>query len=119
MTWHIELGNHADSAVPRILNHAANLRLRVVEPIGTPLLQKRKHLALGAESLVLRKMPMKNIQLDRFHPIQIAFNYRDGHEVSAGIDHQPAPWKARLVINGGGRYGETLWCDSDELQECL
>ncbi len=56
-------------------------------------------LALGAEALVLREVPVEDVQLHRFHTIDIPANDVEGNEMARGIDHQPSPWETRLVLN--------------------
>ena len=62
---------------------------------------------------------MEDIQLHGFHPVQVAFNHGDRHEVASGIDHQPAPWKTRLVVDGDHGNAEALRCNSYQLQKGL
>ena len=108
MARHIEFRHHADATIARVSNHVANFNLRVIEPGGAELLQFRKTLAFDAEALVIGEVPVKHIQLQGFHAIQVAANYVQGSEVARRIDHQPAPGKARPILNGHGRRGQTI-----------
>ncbi len=62
---------------------------------------------------------MEDVQLYRFHAVQSAIDHIERHEVPAHIQHQPAPGKPRLVVNGHGRNGETSRRDADQLQKGL
>src|SRR6266542_2527375 len=108
---HIELGNHADAAIMGVRNDLANLFLRVVEAIGAHFLQLREPLALNAKSLIVRQVPVEHVQLDRRHRVQIPLDYLDRHEVAAGINHEPAPWEPRLVIDRDRGNGKALGRD--------
>src|SRR4051794_22240344 len=99
MPRHVEFWNYSNAAVVCIRNHLAYLILRVVEPVRTHFLQFGEALALHAEALVFRKVPVKNIHLHRGHSIEIAFDDGDRHEVSTGVDHQSSPWKSRLIVD--------------------
>ncbi len=76
-------------------------------------------LAFHAEALIFRQVPMEDVQLDGFHAVQIALQYRDRHEVASGINHQAAPGKSRLILNTDNRRPETVRRDVDQLQKCL
>src|ERR1700757_2815638 len=47
---HVELRHHPNAAIPRMCNDLLHFFLRVVEPSGCLLLQKRESLALNVES---------------------------------------------------------------------
>ena len=119
MARHIELRNHADSAIPRIFDHLMNLVLRVVDAIRSFFLQQRELLAFGPEPLIVGEMPVENIQLDRLHAIQIALNHRDRYKVATDIDHQAPPRKSGLVVDADSGNGEALRSGSYQLQESL
>ncbi len=99
MARHVELGDHANSAIARIPNDIADLLLRVVLPVRALLLQQGNDFAFDAETLVFREMPVKDVELDGFHPVEISLDHIDRHEVAAGVDHEPAPLEARLIVN--------------------
>ncbi len=69
VAWHIELRYNAHPAIPRVGDHIANFFLRVVHPFRACTLQLRKFLALRAKSLVVRNVPVENVQFHRFHSI--------------------------------------------------
>ena len=83
MAGHVELRNHADSALPRVFDDPGYLLLRIVEPAGAFLLEQGEELALHAKSLIVREVPMKDVQLDGLHRVQILFNHIDGDEVAS------------------------------------
>ena len=62
---------------------------------------------------------MEDIQLDRFHSVQIAFEHIQRNEVPAHINHQPAPGKARRVLNVNHGHGKTGGSCLHQLQKHL
>ena len=62
-------------------------------------MELRKLLTLDTESLILSQMPVKNIQLDRRHRIEIALENLRRLIVTGDIDQQTTPGKTRLIIN--------------------
>src|SRR6266446_4266737 len=116
---HVEFRHYTNAAVARIRNQVANLVLRVVQPVRTQSVQLGKFLALDAEALIFRKMPMENVHLRRFKAVQIALEYIERNKVAAYVDHQPTPGKARLVMNDERRSGEAVRRDFHQLQKCL
>src|ERR1700730_5947630 len=119
VAWHVELRHHADTTLLCIRDHAADFGLGVEEPVRTHFMQLREYPALDAEALVLGKMPVKYVQLDRGHAVQVALDYIHRDEVAAGVNHQPPPGKARTVLDGNGRRGEACACGGDQLQKSL
>src|SRR5581483_3206479 len=103
----IELRYYPNASLLRVCDHLAHLLLGVVPAIGPPLLQLGKFLALYPESLVVRQVPVKNVQLDCRQAIEIALDHFHRHEMPRHIDHQPPPWKTRLVLDRDRWYGET------------
>ena len=93
--------------------------LRVIEPVGAFLLEQRKDLAFDAEALVFGEVPVEDVQLDRFHAVEVALDHSQRHEVAARVDHQAAPRKARLIVDGDRRRGESLRRDAHQLQKGL
>src|SRR6266446_5568011 len=116
---HVEFRHYTNAAVARIRNQVANLVLRVVQPVRTQSVQLGKFLALDAEALIFRKMPMENVHLRRFQAVQIALEYIERNKVAAYVDHQPTPGKARLVLNRDRRSVETVRRDVHQLQQSL
>src|SRR5579864_2773490 len=119
VTRHIEFRNYANAAVTRVVDHVADLVLGVVQAVRTQFVQLGKALAFDTEALIVGKVPVKNVQLDRGHSVEIALDHVEWHEMAAGVDHQTAPRKARLVLNRDCGNGEALRRDLDELQESL
>ena len=105
---HIEFRNHANAALARVRNQIANFVLRVVQAIRAHFLQLGKFLALDAEALVVRKMPVKYVQLHRGHAVEIALEHIERDKVAADVDHQSAPGKARAVVDRNRRHGKAL-----------
>ena len=50
---------------------------------------------------------MKDVHLHGFHAVEIALKDVHGNEVAADVDEEPAPWEARLVVDGDGRNHES------------
>src|SRR5689334_14365020 len=69
------------------------------------------------EALVIRKAPVKDIQLHRLHAIQIALYVGNRYETMPGIDQQSAPGKAWLVVNQNDRNAEASRRDPYQLQK--
>ncbi len=99
MSRHIEFRHHANAALARIRDDAADFILRVVEAIRTHALQLGKFLAFDAEALVFREMPVKHVQLHRRHAVQVALQNVERDKVAANINHQSPPGKARAVFD--------------------
>src|SRR5579863_526485 len=116
---HVEFRDNADSAITRVSDDIANLILLVVLTARAQGVQLRQFFAFGAESLIVRKMPVEDVQFHRFHPIEVALQHIEWSKVPAGINHQAAPRETRLVLNGYGGGGKTIGRDRDELQESL
>ena len=95
VTGNIKLGHHTDTAVSRVRDNFAHLVLRVIQTIGAHRMEFWKLLALDAKALVLRQVPVKNVELDRGHRIEIAFKNLNRLEVTGNVDKQTAPGKAR------------------------
>ncbi len=76
--------------------------------------QTGKFLALYAETLIVREMPVQDVHLHGGHAIEIALQHVDRNEMAADVDKQAAPRKARLVFDrdhgdresGGGRLNQ-------------
>ncbi len=90
----------------RVSDKFADLVLRVIEALGTHLVQLGKFLALDAEPLIVGKMPVQDVHLHGGHAVHIAFEHVERDEVAADVDEQSAPREAGLVFDGGGGDGE-------------
>src|ERR1700678_613155 len=64
-------------------------------------------------------MPVKNIQLHRFHGIEVALNHRNRNEVPPGVDHEPSPGKTRLVVDDDCRGCKSPRRNMHQLQKSL
>src|SRR5215470_12959068 len=114
---HIEFRDNPNATITGIRNDFAYLFLSVVKAIRAHLVQLREAKALDAESLVLRKVPVKHIELHSCHAVEIALDYLDRHEVPARVDHQPAPRESRFIFNRDRGNGKALGGDMDKLQK--
>src|SRR5260221_4827118 len=102
---HSELGYGANPAVARIPDQFADFILRVVQPVRTQGVQLRKFFALGAESLILRKVPVEDVHLHRFEAVEIALEDIERNKVAGDVVHPSAPRG-----KGAGLYGERRAC---------
>ena len=119
MAWHLKLRDHANAARSCILHQLARLLLRVEKAIGTQCRQLRIDLALDAEALVFRQVPMKDVQLYRRHRIQIPLQHIQRLVVPATIDHQTAPAETRIILHRGGLDHVTVTGRLGQLQQRL
>jgi hypothetical protein len=83
VTREVELGDHADAALGGIIDDVADLGACVEIPIRCQLVQLGPGEALDPETLVVHQMPVEDVELDRGHPVEVAFDHRDRHEVAA------------------------------------
>ena len=106
VTGYVKLGHDANAAIARVRDDLFDLFLRVVVAVGAELVQLRKLLALDAEALVFREVPVKDVHLHGRHRVEIALEHLHRLEVTRDVDHQPAPWKARPIVdlNAGKKY---------------
>src|SRR6516164_817116 len=119
MSGRIEFRDNANAAVVRVCDQVADFGLRVELPFGTHSGQLGEHFALGAEPLVVRKMPVEDVHFYGGHAIEIAIEHIDGNEMTAGVDHQATPLKTRLIFDGDCRGGESARANTDKLQKRL
>ena len=83
----IEFGDDADTAIARIRNNRANLRLCVIKAVRAHQLQPRMQTAFHAEALVVREVPVQDVEFHRGHGVQVAFHRLDRHEVPRDVHH--------------------------------
>src|SRR5258707_12836520 len=95
---HIELGYDANPAVARIRDQFADFILRIVQPVRTQGVQLRKFFALGAESLILRKVPVEDVHLHRFEAVEIALEDIERNKVAGRPQYHVAPREKRRVL---------------------
>ena len=115
----VELRHDADAALTRISQHSTNIGLRVEVTVRTQLVELREYLALYSEALVIRQMPVKNVELYGCHRVEIPLDHRDGHPMAGNIQHQPAPRKSGTVLDLDSRYCEGIGIGEDQLRERL
>ncbi len=60
---------------------------------------------------------MENVELHRRHRVQIALHHFERHPMARHIEHQPAPWKSRLVVDVNRRRFESILARTDQLRE--
>ena len=71
------------------------------------------------EALIVRKTPVKDIEFDRLHAVQIGLKGRDGYKTMSRVDQKSAPKEAWLVVNRNHRNAEAFRGDSYQLEEGL
>src|SRR5690348_1162974 len=98
-----------------VSDEVADFRLRVIHAFGAHASQFGELLALDAEALVVRQVPVQNVHLHGSHPVEVALENVERDEVAADVNQQAAPGKTGLVFNSdggsgesGGRYGDQL-----------
>ena len=119
VTRHVEFRHDANSAVPRVGDQIADLILGVVKGVGAQLVKFRKFLALHAEALVLREVPMENVHLHGFHAVDISADDVKREEMAGRVDHQSAPREARPVLNGDHWGGKSAGRNIHQLKKGL
>ena len=82
-------------------------------------MKPRKDAALDAESLVLGKVQVEHVELDRRHRIEGPLEDLRGHEMPADIHEDPAPGKTRAVAHGNRADEAARFVIFDELKERL
>ena len=115
----VELGNDANAAVGGVGNDLLDVGLRVVAAPRAVLVQLRKEPALDAEALIVAQVQMQHVQLHGRHRIEVPQDHRLRHPVAYGVDHQPAPWIARAVLDRDHGQADGAVGPLDELQDGL
>src|SRR5881398_3183316 len=64
-------------------------------------------------------MPVKYVELDSGHGVQVLFENLERNEVAADVNHQAAPSETRPVVNDYRRNSEAFIGDVHQLQECF
>jgi hypothetical protein len=100
VTRHVKLRHHADAALSRVSDNLASLILGIEQTIGTQLMELRKLFALDPKTLVLSQMPVKHIELDGRHAIEVPLQNLHRLIMAAYVDQQAAPSEARLISDG-------------------
>ncbi len=76
-------------------------------------------LAFDSKSLVVRQMPMQHVHLHGGHAVEVALHHIERDEVTANINQEAAPCKARLVVDTQDRHGKSGRSRFHQLQEGL
>jgi hypothetical protein len=113
----VELGDDANAAIAGEGDHLANLLLCVEVAVGTELLKLGIELALDAESLVVRQVPVEDVELDGGHRFEVSLDDVDGHPMAGDVDHETSPREARVVLDVDHGNREPLAGGSDQLRE--
>ena len=88
VSGNVELGDHADAAIVRVGDEVANFVLRIEHAVGAHARELGKYFALDAESLVIGKMPVQDVQFHCGHRVEVALEHVDGNEVAADVDER-------------------------------
>jgi hypothetical protein len=99
MCGDVEFGNDADAALVCVGNKLANLLLGIELPVGCQLLQPWSAAAFDAESLIVGKVKVQDVQFDRGHAVDIALEDFERDEVARHVNHQPSPKEAWMVVD--------------------
>src|SRR5215469_3852600 len=114
---HVEFRHYTNATLASVLHDLAHVLLSVVIPVGPHLLQFGKLPAFDAEALVVREMPVKNIELHSGHRIEVALDDVTGNPASRDVYHEPAPEKSWLVMDRDSRNSEPLGVHSHQLHK--
>ncbi len=87
MAGNVELRDHANAAIVRVGDEVADFILRVEHSVRSHAGELGELLALGAEALIVGKMPVEDVHLHGGHAVEIALEHVDGDEVAADVDH--------------------------------
>src|SRR5215813_6103555 len=115
----IELRHYANATLARVSDDLAHLVLSVEETIGTEGVKPGKFLALDAKALILCEVPMQDVQLYGRHRVEVPLEYVHRLEVTADVDEQAAPGKARLIVDPDTGNVESVAIALEQLQESL
>ena len=115
----IKFRHHPNPSVSSVHNNLAHLILRVVQTIRSHRMEFWKFLALDAKALVLREVPMKHIELDGGHGIEVALEHLGRLIVPGDVDQKTTPGKTRLILYPCGREVIYLAIALDQLEENL
>src|SRR5947209_2194295 len=110
---HIEFGHDANAAVMRVGDKVASFVLGVEEAVRAEGVQLGESLAFNPEALIFGEVPMEDVHLHGFHPIDVAPDDIEGNEMAADIYHQTAPGEAWLILNFHGGGYEAVGTGSD------
>ena len=117
MCGHIEFRHHADTPVARVFDHAADFLLGVEKAVRALFLQQGIFFTLDSKSLIVREVPVKDVQLNGLHAVERAIHHIQRHEMAAHVQHQSPPGKPGLIVNGHCRDGEASRGDLDQLEK--
>ena len=114
MAGHLDLGDDRDVTRGGVGDNRLDLVLRVETAItadrrlfapGGDTGQLRIFLDLQPPAMAIDQMPVKDIELVHRHPVEPAPDLVGGLEMAGGIEHESAPAKARLVVDGEAGQG--------------
>src|SRR5262245_8961858 len=84
---HVELGDHPNTAHPRILYDLAHLFLCEIKTVRTFLMQFWIFFTLNSETLIFSQMKVQDVEFHCRHCIEITFDDLHWLPVTANIDH--------------------------------
>src|SRR6266849_3678955 len=115
VSGHIEFRHDTNASVTRVGDDLSNLRLRVVKTIRSQLVQKWERSAFHAKALVVRQMPMENIQFHNRHGVESALDNLDRLPVPRDVNHEPAPCEARPIVDVNDGQEEAIMVSVEKL----
>src|SRR6476646_9424570 len=95
----IKFGYDANATLTSVLDNFFRLLLRIKLTIRAHLMQLRKLLTFNPKPLVLRQMPMEDVELHSRHCIEISLQDLWRFVMSTNVNQQTTPAKARLVLH--------------------
>jgi len=114
---HLKLRYDADAAVAGVLDDLSGVLLGIEEAVGADAGEFGIELALDAETLIFREVPVEDVELDGSHAVEGALDDIHWLEVPTAVDHKAAPWKAGRVVNGDDGDDVVVAGRLDELNE--
>src|SRR5262245_34576784 len=98
MPGHVEFGYDSNTSIASVVDDLASLRLRVIQPVRSHLMQLWELAAFDAESLVFSQMPVQHVQLHSRHTVELALDHFYRLKMPTDVDQQSAPGESRPVL---------------------
>ena len=136
MRRHLQLGNDYDVALLRVFDDRSDLVFGVVarrlrphelarlDAADLSVVAARRNgreqgerFALHTIALIVRKVPMQHVELVQTHQIQKPLDLFLTEKVARLVEHQPAVFEARRVLDAAARAGDRLADGFEQLPE--
>ncbi|MNV36201.1 hypothetical protein D3C71_1276700 [compost metagenome] len=86
MTRHVDFRHHANTTRGGVAHHVAHLFWGVEQPVAGELRQFRVALRGKPPALIVRQMPVQDVELRRRHAIDLAFDVLQRDEMARRIE---------------------------------